>query len=624
MNKTDKMKQIHTKKIELLSPAKNLECGLAAINNGADAVYIGGPGFGARKNAGNSLEDIAQLIEHAHLFHAKVYITLNTLLFDNELETANKLVHDVYKLGADAIIIQDVGLLETDLPPIPIHASTQTDNRTADKVKFWEDLGLDQVVLARELSLEQIKTIRNETTVPLEYFIHGALCVCYSGQCYMSQAINRRSANRGECGQPCRLKYSLKDGNGEALQKNKHLLSLKDLNLSEHLEELIDAGIQSFKIEGRLKDKDYVANITAFYRKKLDDIIARRQDVVKASDGESMHAFEPNAAKSFNRGFTTYFFNGREKGIWSIDSPKSLGEKIGRVTKVGKDFFTIDSSVKINNGDGLCYFTKNKELTGLKVNQVEGNKIKPNQMGQIRSGFNIYRNYDHAFTMQAVKSNSQRKIAVDVLFKETNQGFELSFTDASGLQSSILNTELSPDKASNPERAFEQIKTQISKLGNSAFHPASVNVELNDNYFFAAKDLNALRRQLIEMHEQKRLLQHPKKELHLNEDPIPFIKDELDFRANITNQKAADFYKKHGVKKLEWGFEKQVPGKDAELMRTKHCLLYLTNRCLKDHPEAKALLPLTMYNDKDGYLLKFDCKNCEMVVKKKSKAKKHH
>ncbi|WP_439185348.1 peptidase U32 family protein [Carboxylicivirga taeanensis] len=601
--------------IELLSPAKNIECGLAAIAHGADAVYIGGPGFGARKNAGNSLADIEKLIDYAHLFGVKVYITINTLLFDHELQAANELIHELYQLGADAVIIQDMGLLETDLPPIPIHASTQTDNRTLNKVKFLEEAGFDQVVLARELSVEQIETIRKGTSVPLEYFIHGALCVCYSGQCYMSAAINKRSANRGECAQPCRLKYSLKSSSGNDLYKNKHLLSLKDLNLSSYLEQLIDAGIYSFKIEGRLKDKDYVANVTAHYRQLLDEIIEQRTDIRRASSGHCINSYQPDAGKSFNRGFTNYFVNGRAKGIWSIDSPKNKGEQIGKVKQVGKDHFTLDSTVPIHNGDGLSYFDKHKELTGLKVNRAEGNKIYPNSLKGIKTGMQLYRNFDKAFTDNVNNSTTQRKVNADIYFTETKDGFVLSIHDEDGIQSAITR-QLEGDIANNPARALEQIQSQISKLGGTIFHAENVHIDLNSDWFFRAKDLNALRRELIDLHLTERLRHFKAKERPFASTEIPFPKAELNFTANIINEKARQFYQRHGVTQSDWGFERQANINDAELMRTKHCLLYMNNQCLKEHPEAKQLLPLTLYNDKDQYTLEFDCKNCEMIIKK--------
>lgn len=603
------------KTIELLSPAKDLECGLAAIHHGADAVYIGGPGFGARKNAGNALTDIKHLIEYAHLFGVKVYITLNTLLFDHEIKAANKLIHDVYKIGADAVIIQDMGLLETELPPIPIHASTQTDNRTVEKVKFLEDVGFDQVVLARELSVEQIKEIRNNTIVPLEYFIHGALCVCYSGQCYMSASINNRSANRGECAQPCRLKYNLKDGNGDIIYKNKHLLSLKDLNLSSHLENLIDAGTSSFKIEGRLKDKDYVANITAHYRLLLDDIIAKRNDIQKASSGYCVNGFSPQASKSFNRGFTNYFVNGRIKGIWSINSPKNIGEPIGKIKKLSKDYFTIDTNTTIANGDGLSFFTKGNTLSGLKVNKVEGQKIYPNQLKELKTGMQLYRNFDKQFADQVNNNSTVRKIKIDIRLKELNDGFQLSMTDEDQIVTTITES-LSPIPANNPERALSQIQKQLGKLGATSFHPENILIELNQDWFFQAKDLNALRRKLVDHHVQNRLEHFKAKERKLTPNDKPLSKTELNYTANIINEKARLFYKRHGITKADWGFEKHSNIKGAELMRTKHCLLYMNNQCLKEHPEARKLLPLTLFNNKDSYHLEFDCRNCEMIIKR--------
>ncbi|WP_430815886.1 peptidase U32 family protein [Carboxylicivirga sp. RSCT41] len=605
-----------SKTIELLSPAKNLECGIAAINHGADAVYIGGPGFGARKNAGNSLADIEELINYAHLFGVKVYITLNTLLFDHEIDEANKLIHAIYKAGANAVIIQDMGLLETELPPIEIHASTQTDNRSIEKVRFLQDVGFSQVVLARELSIKQIKDISKNTTVPLEYFIHGALCVCYSGQCYMSASINKRSANRGECAQPCRLKYSLKDKNGSEIYKDKHLLSLKDLNLSSHLESLIDAGISSFKIEGRLKDKDYVANITAHYRKMLDTIIDDRDDLIQASSGKAMTSFKASASKSFNRGFSKYFVNGREQDICSIDSPKNIGEELGKVKFIAKTHFILDSREKLVNGDGLSYFTKNKELSGVLVNKVEGNKIYPNHMKGISKGITLYRNHDKQFNDAVIKNTTRRSIMVEIHFIELNNQFELSIIDEDQLKTTVI-CDVSPNKANNPARALEQIKSQISKLGNTVFHPEHINIDLINDWFFQAKELNAARRQLIAEHEAKRREFYKPRDTVFKANTIPFPISELNYTANIINEKAQQFYSRHGVKKSDWGFEKSSSIKGAELMRTKHCLLYMNKQCLKEHPEARQLLPLTLYNKKDSYLLEFDCKNCEMIVKRK-------
>lgn len=603
--------------IELLCPAKNIDCAIAAINNGADAIYIGGPGFGARKNAGNSLDDIKQLVEHAHLFNVKIYVTINTLLFDAEIQEANQLIHKLYKIGVDAIIIQDMGILETKLPPIPIHASTQTDNRTIEKVQFLENIGLDQVVLARELSLDQIKNIKKNTSVPLEYFIHGALCICYSGQCYMSESINKRSANRGECAQPCRLKYSLKDKNDKVLIKDKHLLSLKDLNLSENIEELIDAGIFSFKIEGRLKDKDYVANITAHYRQLIDSIIEQRNDLRKSSSGYTTTAFSPEVSKSFNRGFTSYFVNDRINDIWSIDSPKSLGEEIGIIKSISKDHFIIESPKQLSNGDGLCFYTKHKELTGIRVNKAIENKVYPNQMKDLKNGLVVYRNFDKTFNDIIGKNASQRKLSIDLYLEEKSSIFSLSIIDEDGI-STTLEKPLTKQTANNPDKSREQIIKQLSKLGASIFAANKVHLKLNEDWFFQAKELNAFRRELIDLHQTTRINSYQRKEISFTPSSVPFPSQELNFTANIVNEKALEFYKRHGVTKADWGFEKQTNVKGAELMRTKHCLLYMNNQCLKDHPETRKQLPLSIENKKDKYNLEFDCKNCEMIVKRMS------
>ena len=609
---------INKRHIELLSPAKNLECGLAAINNGADAVYIGGPGFGARKQAGNSIDDIEKLIKHAHLFNAKIYITLNTVLKDSEIEEANQLIHSVYSIGADAVIIQDMGLLETDLPPIPIHASTQTDNRTVEKIQFLEKVGFDQVVLARELSINQIKNISSQTQVPLEYFIHGALCVCYSGQCYMSAAVNGRSANRGECAQPCRLKYSLKDKDDNILYKDKHLLSLKDLNQTPNLEELIDAGITSFKIEGRLKSKDYVANITAHYRKELDKIIANRHDIERASSGIITSVFQPTPEKSFNRGFTEYFIHDRKDPVWSIDTPKALGEYIGRVKEIGKDFFTLDTLSKIANGDGLCFFDQYKNLQGLRVNTCNGDRITPNQLKGLKTGTEIYRNNDVAFQQSIDKKESERKIKIDLNLSEDDNGLELVIIDEDGISSSTFKELSEKEVAQNKDRLINQTNNQLGKLGNTPYQANKIEMQHQNFWFVPASILNELRRSAIENHTNLRLQAYQSHKVEIQKTNHPFPKQELDFKANITNQYAREFYQRHGVTKSEWGYEKQVIKRPLEVMTTKHCLLYMTNKCLKFHPEARKYLPLTLFNQQDTYKLQFDCKACEMNIIKDS------
>nr|WP_321411665.1 U32 family peptidase [uncultured Carboxylicivirga sp.] len=604
--------------IELLSPAKNLECGITAINNGADAVYIGGPGFGARKQAGNSLEDIAQLIEYAHLFNVKIYMAINTVLNDNEIEAANKLIYSAYNIGVDAIIIQDMGLLETNLPPIPIHASTQTDNRTPEKVQFLEKAGFDQVVLARELSLKQINDISSQTNVALEYFIHGALCVCYSGQCYMSASINGRSANRGECAQPCRLKYSLKDKDGNLLYKDKHLLSLKDLNQTPNLDELIDAGITSFKIEGRLKSKDYVANITAHYRKILDEIIDKRTDLQQASTGKITNNFQPVPEKSFNRGFTSYYLHDRDESVWSIDTPKALGEYIGVVNKIGKDFFELNESIKIANGDGLCFFDQYKNLQGLRVNISNGNKIMPNEMKGLKPGTIIYRNNDVAFQQTLMQKESERRIRIDMTLFETTTGLQLVIKDENDFSSSTTIELETKETAQNKERLISQAENQLIKLGNTPYYVDQIQLNHEFYWFVPASILNELRRLAIENHTSERLKAYQPKKIEFTKTSHPYPVHQLDFKANITNGKAKAFYERHGVDKTEWGFEKQVVKHSFEVMTTKHCLLYMAGKCLKEHPEVKKQLPMTLFNKQDSYLLEFNCKACEMNIIKKN------
>ena len=489
------------KKIELLSPAKNLEVGIAAINHGADAVYIGGPSFGAREKVGNSIEDIEKLCNHAAIYDAKVYVTLNTLLFDNELEQARKIAWDCYNAGVDALIVQDMALLMMDMPPIALHASTQCNNTTAEKVKFLEDVGFQQVVLARELSINEIKEIRSKTTVPLEFFIHGALCVSYSGQCYLSHVIGRRSANRGACAQPCRLKWNLEDENGNVLIANRHLLSLRDMNNSKNLEELIDAGITSFKIEGRLKDADYVKNTTAYYRRALDEIIERRSDLERASRGVSMPSFEPNLEKSFSRGFTDYFLHGRQKNIDAPFTPKSMGEYVGEIKKIDGKRLTVKlkEGITLHNGDGLCFLDENNELQGFNVNGVEGNVIlassvisteakrngeisakqllRNDQMPVIsRQARNdkLYRNFDIVWQKSVDASSGNRKLPIKLELSETSDGFRLTSIN----ENVSISLQCQKDIAKNPEKALETIRTKLSQWGDTKFVVENIDIQL--------------------------------------------------------------------------------------------------------------------------------------------------
>ena len=602
------------KKIELLSPAKNLEVGVAAINHGADAVYIGGPGFGAREKAGNSIEDIEKLCNHAAIFDAKVYVTLNTLLFDNELASARKIAWDCYNAGVDALIVQDMALLEMDMPPIALHASTQCNNTTPDKVKFLEDVGFEQVVLARELSIDQIKEIRAKTTVPLEFFVHGALCVSYSGQCYLSHLIGRRSANRGACAQPCRLAWSLEDETGKTLINNRYLLSLRDMNNSRNLEALIDAGITSFKIEGRLYDSVYVKNTTAFYRQALDEIIARRSDMERASRGASMPGFIPNLEKSFNRGFTDYFIRGRQKGIDAPFTPKSMGEHIGEITKIDGKRLTVklNDGVTLHNGDGLCFLDDNKELQGFNVNGFDGNTLLSSSPLSFRAqrGTPLYRNYDILWQRSVDASNDNRKLPINLELSETSEGFKLSSENVS------VCLQCPKDIAKNPEKALEIIRTKLSQWGDTKFTVKDIEIKFNDVYFIPASVLGEMKRQLVVELEKALVENHRENRIvrthHVCPSQSNYPESDLSYLGNVTNALSRQFYENHGVTHIDDGMEKTMPEGETVVMTTKHCIRYANGLCSKE--TGKPATPLYLTNERGRFRLDFDCKNCCMKV----------
>jgi len=596
---------------ELLSPAKNLECGLAAINHGADAVYIGASQFGARAAAGNSLEDIETLANYAHRYRAKVFVALNTVLTDNQLADAEKLIHGVYNAGADALIVQDMGVLKMDIPPIPLHASTQTDNRTIEKVQFLQNVGFSRVVLARELTLQQITEIKSQTDVELEAFVHGALCVSYSGQCYMSQAMCGRSANRGQCAQFCRLPYQLQDADGNILVKNKHLLSLKDLDLSEYLEEMMRAGVMSLKIEGRLKNADYVKNITAFYRKKLDNILEGNSTYKKTSVGKTTFFFEPNPEKSFRRSSTDYFLHNRHKGIYQPETPKSLGEPIGKVTHIGRIFFEMQNGQLLNNGDGLCFINKQGDLTGFRVNRVEKSKIFPADMPRMEVGAFLYRNQDQAFDKLITGKTAERKIAIDITFTENENGFELEITDEEGI-SINYRVEAEKQPAQKPEAVYENIKNQLSKLGNTIYEARNIEIQLQSPWFFQASQLSEWRRVAIEQFDNERNKTY-KRELPATTKSTNFPTQKLTYLGNVTNILAETFYKEHGVNEIQWGFEIKAE-KDVALMFTKHCIKYEMGWCPREGKNTELNEPLFLKNNEQRYELRFDCKKCEMHI----------
>jgi putative protease len=609
-----------TRRIELLAPAKDAAIAIAAIKCGADAVYMAAQRFGAREAAYNTIESIKQVVDLAHQYYAKVYVTLNTLLKDDELAPAEMMIGQLEKIGIDGLIVQDTGLLELDLPPLPMIASTQMNNDTPEKVRFLQDVGFSRAILARELTLEQIRQIRKATTIELECFIHGALCVGASGQCYMSYAIGGRSGNRGQCAQPCRRLYSVKNQQGKIIAKDRHLLSLKDLNLSEHLEELIDAGVDSFKIEGRLKDVAYVANAVSFYRRRLDEIIAKK-NLKRASSGTTSINFEPNPEKTFNRGFSDYGITGNKANLGSIDTPKSMGEYVGTVTETGRDYFVIDGEQELHNADGLCFFDRQKNLSGTVINRVEDGKIYPQKMQDINKGQKIYRNYDYEFYRKLTGQSAQRKIGLSMVMRESADGLILSGTDEDSNEATV---EISGNKqpALKKEQAKQTIVTQLSKLGNTIFECSEVRVETQDVYFLPVSQLNAAKRELAEKMLEAREANRPRAAGHILKNDVPYPQKELNFRGNVLNKKAEEFYHRHGVQTIEPAAESGLDLSGKVVMTTKYCLRQELGLCggqwfdkLTTKSEKTPAEPLILVDeDNREYEVNFRCGRCGMEI----------
>jgi len=609
--------------LELLAPAKNADFGIEAIRHGADAVYIGGPSFGARYGAGNEVAEIRRLCDFAHRFRAKVFVALNTILHDDELEGGRQLAWELYDAGADALIIQDMGLLEMDLPPIQLHASTQTDNRNPAKVKFLEDAGFSQVVLARELSLDEVREIASHTTVALEYFVHGALCVAFSGQCYISQAHTGRSANRGECSQACRLPYTLVDDKGKTITENQHLLSMKDNNQTENILALVEAGVSSFKIEGRLKDLSYVKNITAHYRRLLDDVIAAHPEFSRASSGRSTYTFDPQPDKTFNRGYTDYFAGGRQDDIGAFDSPAFVGELIGEVAEIGDGWFTVATEQAFHNGDGVCFYDAQGTLLGMRINRADGARLFPAEMpAALTEGATLFRNRDQEFERALEKDSADRRISLRPLFTETDDGFRLTLTDEDGVTAAVdlpKNEKIGSAVAANPERALATIRDSLGKFGNTMFVAEPVELQLSQAWFLPVGALNALRREAAASLEQARRASHPRPPRAVpSANPAPYPQDELTYLGNVFNAKARAFYEKHGVKLIEEAYETGNEKGMVSLMITRHCLRYSFNLCPKEVKHLKPD-PMTLINGNEKLILKFDCKACEMHVVGKMK-----
>ncbi len=612
--------------LELLAPAKNAEFGIEAVLHGADAIYVGGPAFGARAGAGNSVADIGRLAAFAHRFNARVLVAFNTILKDDELEEARRMTWQIYDAGADALIIQDMGLLELDLPPIQLHASTQTDIRSVEKAQFLQDVGFSQIVLARELSIDQIRNVAGQTDIALEFFVHGALCVSYSGQCYISQAHTGRSANRGDCSQACRLPYSLSDQNGTLIAENKHLLSMKDNNQSDNLRALIGAGITSFKIEGRLKDLAYVKNITAHYRTLLDRILEEKPQYRRSSSGRSVFFFTPRPEKTFNRGATDYFVNGRQADIGAFESPKFVGEAIGKVTRLGRDSFDVTSAAPLHNGDGISYYVghgNGRDLVGLRINRAEKQRVGYRLFPGLSNGrlpddllpdTAIYRNHDQEFERLLEKRSAERRIPVRLRFSETAEGFTLQMTDDAGISVRAALPSCAREIARDAERAMNTLREHLGKLGNTDYVAELVDLDLSSPWFLPVSALNALRREAVEaLGAARRAAYRRPPRRPAAEPPALYPEDGLTYLGNVFNERARAFYARHGVRLIETAYEANREKGEVSLMITKHCLRYSFNLCPK---QVKGLRPdpMTLMNGDEKLTLRFDCKPCEMHV----------
>ncbi|MBI1397262.1 MAG: collagenase-like protease [Betaproteobacteria bacterium] len=616
--------------LELLSPARSADIGIEAVSHGADAVYIGGPSFGARANAGNSLTDIERLAAHAHRYSALVFVTLNTILRDDELEPARRLAWQLHEAGADALIVQDMGLLETDLPPIQLHASTQTDTRTPEKARFLQDAGFSQMVLARELTAARIRDIADTVDrATLEFFVHGALCVAYSGQCFISHAHTGRSANRGNCSQECRLPYTVTDSRGQVVAYERHVLSLKDNDQSANLRALVDAGIRSFKIEGRYKDMGYVKNITAHYRRLLDEILEGDGTLRHASSGRCTFLFAPDPQRDFNRGSTDYFVNGRRDDIGAFDTPKHAGIPVGHVTRVGPEWFEMESPDPIHNGDGLSYFTGRRELAGIRVNRAEPladgrYRIHPNEnvanLQGLRPDTPLSRNRDMAWDTLLARKSAERRIGLRMRLVETARGFRLSVEDEDEHVAEVA-VEAPKQSAREPDRVIETIRGQLSKLGNTIFRLDALDVTLAEPWFLPTSLLNALRREAIERLETVRAAARRRPERARPVDPpTPYPDDTLTYLANVFNHRARDFYARHGVRVIEAAYESHEEPGEVSLMITKHCVRYSLSLCPRQAKGVQGVQgqvraePLTLVSGGDRLTLRFDCKPCEMHV----------
>lgn len=605
--------------IELLAPARTAACGMEAIRHGADAVYIGGPSFGARQAAGNSIEDIGQLCEFAHVFGARIYVTLNTILWDSELQAAEDLIWQLYRVGVDALIVQDLALLQLNLPPIALHASTQMDNCTPEKAQWLEAAGFRQIVLARETSLEQTRAIAKTVKVPLEAFVHGALCVSYSGRCYASQYCFDRSANRGCCAQFCRLSFDLIDGKGQVRIADQHLLSLRDMNRSAHLLEMMQAGVRSFKIEGRLKDMEYVKNVTAYYRQRLDDILTHSEEFVRASYGTSSLTFTPDVNRSFNRGFTEYFLHGRTgQPVHSFHSPKAIGPEVGVVVRADRRSFTFrphpDLPAPLTAGDGLCYTDASGKLQGFRINKVEGHQVFPAHMPRLTPGTRLHRNLDFAFDKALAKPTAKRTLAATLTLREITSGYALDMADETGCHVTLA-FDHPHEEARSPQKAG--IERQLAKLGDTLFTATGISIQTQGERFIPASVLSEWRRQICEaLLSVHRMSYHRDTPGQTDHDALQhLLPASLPYSANVSNRLAEKFYHEHGVTDIAPAFELKEPKGEAVIMTCRHCIRHALGICLQKDRSVPEPLSLRL-PDGRTFRLRFDCKHCEMQVLK--------
>lgn len=593
--------------IELLAPAKNLEAAIAAIDYGADAIYMGAERFGARRAAGNTTDDIARAVEYAHQYGARVHVALNTLLFDNELREAENTARRLIDVGIDALIVQDMALRAMNLP-VEMHASTQVSNTTAEGAKFLEECGFARVILERALTLDDIKKIRQATNVELECFIHGAICVGYSGRCFLSRTTSQRSGNRGECSQPCRLPYDLKDSAGRRILTGKHLLSVRDLDLSKSLEELIMAGVSSFKIEGRLKDVRYIKNIVAYYRQLLDNIISRHSDLKRASIGESSIDFTPNPAKSFTRGASSYMLYGKRGDVASFDTPKAVGEYIGRIESVTRNGFRLDTTATLSSGDGIC-IAGNNGVGGTNINAVADGVIKPNRMDDIVVGAKLYRNYDHRFALALDRSKTRRTITCTAKLELSANGVTLTIKDCEGIEV-VISRECELQMATDTTKMAETARRQIEKSGGTIFLIRDVEISGNE-YFAPASILNDLRREALDLLRHKRLQSPMSHDIKSDNSTAQYPSKVVTRYENVTNHMAEEFYRRHGVEIIEPALEQQ-PTIGERVMISSYCIRREIGECLKQKPKIKG--DLFLEHGTTRYALKFDCRLCQMEL----------